>query len=236
MTLSSEVLAWKRKRKTIPLRPLPLPLPLLPYKHNCSSGYPILLIWLPVYSPYRHSSLMYVSTITKYGATVLFYSFFNTYISIYCNYYYHHHFDYYCYYYYYYSILYFHYCCSYFEWHQHDINKQRGISMKEKEKDYPSTSSSSSSSSSALQTQLFIWLSHPPDMATSLLAVQTQLAHVRFNNYKIWHYCFILWDCFILFFLLYIYFYLLEFLTFAVIHDIIDLFLFFIWSKAPFCT
>ena len=90
--------------------------------------------------------------------------------------------------------------------------------MKEKEKDYPSTSSSSSSSSSALQTQLFIWLSHPPDMATSLLAVQTQLAHVRFNNYKIWRYCFIL------FFLQYIYFYFLEFLTFAVIHDIIDFF------------
>ena len=102
--------------------------------------------------------------------------------------------------------------------------------MKEKEKDYPSTSSSSSSSSSVLQTQLFIWLSHPPDMATSLLAVQTQLAHVRFNNYKIWRYCFILCDYFILFFLQYIYSYFLEFLYFAVIHDIIDIFLFFLFD------
>ena len=89
--ISSEVLAWKIKRKTIPLLSLPLPLPLLPYKHNCSSGYPILLIWLPVYSLYRHSSHMYVLTITKYGATVLFYgtilfySFFNTYISTFWN-------------------------------------------------------------------------------------------------------------------------------------------------------
>ena len=97
--------------------------------------------------------------------------------------------------------------------------------MKDKEKDYPSTSSSSSSS--ALQTQLFIWLSHPPDMATSLLAVQTQLAHVRFNNYKIWRYYFILCDYFILFFLQYIYSYFLEFLTFAVIHDIIEIFFIF---------